>query len=528
MFIKNDTSEKGKRYFNGKLGIIKSLEKDKIAVSSSNTSDDIEVQQETWENIRYTLNKQTRRIDEEVLGSFKQYPLRLAWAITIHKSQGLTFEKAIIDAGESFSPGQVYVALSRCTTLHGLVLQSRIRTSGLMNDKRIINFSKQFSSLQQLQHALQSGKGQYHLKLLLLLFDFSNSLEQAATLHSYLLALPSSFNETSVNASADIKNQLMNLQSIAIKFQLQLERLFTQGDTGMLSDRIGKAANHFNTAIKPLIDSIIHTPIITDSKLHAKEVNDIVKEIISQLSLKKFLWNDAEQLITTEAFLQRKNSFKTPSASVNVYAGIAQKVADSPHPVLHRQLRKVREEICSKNNLPVYIVAGSVTIDEMARYLPQTLEELEQINGFGEVKIGRYGNLFLEIILAYSKLHSLTSRIHEKSAKKERRKIDNGKPVKVNTKEESFRLFKEGKTVEDIAKERGFAIQTIQGHLAEFVQRGDINIEELVSHEKILFIEPAITSSDSISAVKEKLGNEISFGEIRIVMAWQSFKQKKN
>ncbi|MEO7801084.1 MAG: HRDC domain-containing protein, partial [Ginsengibacter sp.] len=407
MFIKNDSADKGKRYYNGKIGTITSLEKNKIMVNCAG-ADDIDVQPEIWENIRYTLNKQTRQIDEEVLGSFKQYPLRLAWAITIHKSQGLTFDKAIIDAGESFSPGQVYVALSRCTTLQGLVLQSRVRTSGLMNDERIINFSRQHSSAQQLENALQYGKGHYHLTLLSSLFDFSNILEQATDLHKYLLAFPSSFNETSAKAAIEIKDQVDNLQHTAVRFQLQLKKLFPEDDKAALRDRVGKAANHFSTAIKPLLDSIIHTSIVTDGKLHAKEVNDIIREILSQFSLKLFLWEDADQLMKVEAFQQRKNVFKTPAMSVNVYAGVAQKAIDSPHPVLHQQLRRIREDICAKKNLPVYIVAGSTTIDEMARYLPQTLEELEKISGFGEVKIKQYGDAFLNVIKTYSSQHHFT------------------------------------------------------------------------------------------------------------------------
>ncbi len=131
MFIKNDTAERGKRFFNGKIGIVSSLEKDKIFVQCKGEPDEIEVKKEKWENIRYSLNKTNRNLEEEVLGSFTQFPLRLAWAITIHKSQGLTFEKAIIDAGAAFAPGQVYVALSRCTSLDGIVLQSRLQSSSL-------------------------------------------------------------------------------------------------------------------------------------------------------------------------------------------------------------------------------------------------------------------------------------------------------------------------------------------------------------------------------------------------------------
>lgn len=122
--------------------MVTKIEEDKILVQCKNDDEDIEVHKETWENIRYSINKQTQQLEEEVTGTFIQYPLRLAWAITIHKSQGLTFDKAVIDAGRAFAPGQVYVALSRCTSLNGIVLKSNISDSGLHIDDRIIEFSK--------------------------------------------------------------------------------------------------------------------------------------------------------------------------------------------------------------------------------------------------------------------------------------------------------------------------------------------------------------------------------------------------
>jgi uncharacterized protein YpbB len=494
-------------------------------------SADIEVQKETWENIRYTFNKATRQLDEEVMGSFKQYPLRLAWAITIHKSQGLTFDKAIIDAGESFSPGQVYVALSRCTTLQGMVLQSRIRPSGLLNDERIVNFCKRSASDNQLTEELASGKKNYQLTLLSSLFDFTTAVNDAEEFYKYLLALPSSFNTAAIEWAKELQEKILKLQEVSLKFQQQLKTLFLNAvsnvENNILNERLKAAAVYFTHGIKPLTDLIPQTPVVTDSRNHAKEVNDSLRELYSQLALKKFLLEDDQRLTDIDAFQKRKKSFKLQSYAVNVYAGASQKIAESPHPVLHQQLRKVREDICSKKNLPVYIVAGSATIDEMARYLPQSPEELKKISGFGEVKIKQYGNLFLDVIVAYSNQHQFTSLIHEKSSKKERRKPNADKPLKVSTKAESFRLFKEGKTIEEIAREKNFAIQTIQGHLAEFVQRGDINIEELVSREKLLIIEPAIINSESITAAKEKAGNEISFGEIRLVLAWQEFKKSK-
>ena len=149
MFIKNDKGE-SRRYFNGKIGVIKNIFADKIYVSFPNEADTLVLEKETWQNIKYNYNKDSDRIDEEELGTFKQYPIRLAWAITIHKSQGLTFDKAIIDAGSSFAPGQVYVALSRLTSLEGLVLNSRIHPNCISTDNRVLDFVKSEESEEQL------------------------------------------------------------------------------------------------------------------------------------------------------------------------------------------------------------------------------------------------------------------------------------------------------------------------------------------------------------------------------------------
>jgi ATP-dependent exoDNAse (exonuclease V) alpha subunit len=138
MFIRNDVEKKS--YFNGKLGKIKELSKDEIIVET-NDKKEIKVQKYTWQNIRYSWNATERRVNEEIIGEFIQFPIKLAWAVTVHKCQGLTFEKVIADLRQSFSPGQVYVALSRCTSLEGLVLKSKINPSIIKTDQNVINFA---------------------------------------------------------------------------------------------------------------------------------------------------------------------------------------------------------------------------------------------------------------------------------------------------------------------------------------------------------------------------------------------------
>jgi ATP-dependent DNA helicase RecQ len=162
----------------------------------------------------------------------------------------------------------------------------------------------------------------------------------------------------------------------------------------------------------------------------------------------------------------------------------------------------------------------------MVNYLPQTIDELIKISGFGKAKAEKYGERFLNIIVTYCTAHNLSSRIHEKTPKRQRK--EKGSP-KADTKFESLKLYKEGKSVAEIAGTRNLAVSTIETHLAHYVKSGDIKINELVSREKLVLIEPVLKIFDgvSITPIKEKLGNDISYGEIKLVMAWKEFQEQQ-
>jgi len=179
--------------------------------------------------------------------------------------------------------------------------------------------------------------------------------------------------------------------------------------------------------------------------------------------------------------------------------------------------------------MPIYIVAGSSTIDEMARYLPQTLQELRKISGFGDAKIEQYGQQFLDVILDYCSKHDLSSLIQEKQPKREREEKTPGSATKGDTYAETFRLYKEGQSIETIAQNRSLTTGTIETHLARFVRRGDIKLEELLSKEKLVLIESALSDFDggSITPVKQRLGDGVSFGEIRLAMAGLGISQTR-
>tara|TARA_B100000787_G_scaffold167085_1_gene153260 strand:- start:693 stop:2714 length:2022 start_codon:yes stop_codon:yes gene_type:complete len=162
MFIKNDIGD-NKRYYNGKIGKIKELEDNKIVVVFDNEQE-VEVESAEWKNIKYTYNKEKKKIEEEIIGTFEQYPIRLAWAITVHKSQGLTFEKVIADLGSAFTSGQVYVALSRCTSFSGLVLKSQLHQNAIKTDLRVLEFAKNETPSTLIAEQLSTGKADFNYK----------------------------------------------------------------------------------------------------------------------------------------------------------------------------------------------------------------------------------------------------------------------------------------------------------------------------------------------------------------------------
>lgn len=458
--------------------------------------------------------------------------MRLAWAITIHKSQGLTFDKAIVDAGEAFSAGQVYVALSRCTNLEGMVLQSRINKSSLRCDERIIQFSQNKKSADWLKEELGEAGKSYQQEILLSLFDFNPIIKQVKELLDYLIEYGNSFNSESLSWIKGIEESVLALQGTAEKFHSQLISFFEQPQPLELNDkfleRTKAASSYFIQQIERILQIIPLSPVTTDSRQHAKEYNEGIKDIFSELFNKKQLLTTCNDQFNIENYHKVKNTINTPALSVNAYSGATDQKTQAgiPHPELYRELKKQRDNFCARKDLPVYMVAGSKTLEEMARYLPQSLAELKEISGFGEAKINAYGQQFLDIVLKYCSERQLSSCISEKAPKRQRKQKDHSKAS--DTKAESFRLFKEGKSAMEIAQERNLTVQTIEGHLAYYVQGGEIDITDLITPEKASLISSSLKgfNGESLTTIKEKLGNNIGYGEIRLTLAWLAFKKE--
>jgi len=222
MFIRNDAEG---RFFNGKIATITRIVADQIYVYLSDLNEDILVQKEEWENMRYSLNKESGKIEEEKLGSFTQYPLRLAWAITIHKSQGLTFEKAIIDAGASFAAGQTYVALSRCTSLDGIVLFSKIRPNSILTNDYAVKYSQKEKEESELLRLFAESRKNFRMERLLSGFDWRPMYDLLRKFDKLTEDEPAPEYEQAKLLFAGFKNKLVEMENTTLKFQQQLTQI---------------------------------------------------------------------------------------------------------------------------------------------------------------------------------------------------------------------------------------------------------------------------------------------------------------
>ncbi len=516
MFVKNDISVE-KRFYNGKIGKITSIDNETIEVQCPGDYQSIDVEKAEWSNAKYTLNETTQEIEEEVIGTFTQFPLKLAWAITIHKSQGLTFEKAIIDARSSFAHGQVYVALSRCKTLEGLVLSSPIADFSVKNDTTVIQFSDDVERNQPGPVELEQSRKEYVKQLLGELFDFKPMSRQI----QYLLKL---WEEHQAQLLGTLKTNLQGMTiplqteliNVAEKFENQIRQLISNTpnaeENEQLQERVKKAADYFSGKLFILVEEPFSAvSFTTDNKAIRKSFNEAADKLRKEIHTKKVCLELCKGGFDLKTYLETKSksAIEIPEAG---YKGTSTSSSSSftIYPEFYTSLKKWRDEKAELLNVEIRRILPQKTLHDIVQTLPANKNELKMVKGMGGTRMQQFGKEILEMVIAYRKQKDMDLPI---GAEKEVEKAG------LNSQETSFEMFKNGQTIPEVAKERNLATSTIEAHLAHYVGTGELNIDRLVEPQKSKAIMEYLEKhrGGQMADIRSGLGNQYTYSEIRFV-----------
>ena len=417
MFIRNDASA-DKRYFNGKLAEVMSLDDKEITVLIDGDDEVFTIKKETWEQKRYGLDAE-KNVTEDVLGSFQQYPIRLAWAVTIHKSQGLTFDRLIIDAGKSFASGQVYVALSRCRTLEGIVLKSKITPNVIFADRRVSKFQDETNANEKVEEILQAEKYDYSIKKVISSLD-------------------------------------------CLWFRQSLEKWFQSTKTSKALDK--NKATFLYQNIKPRIQNF-------------GDVYQKFERIMVQKT-HKFI-NEDEEWSDIETKAKGAVNFFFTKVNLEIF----------------QPLLDFYSENKGTKGLKEYNEDFRVFLDDLEDYL----NDLKKVHLLEAPLFNQENNITISTKVAKIPSHILT-----------------------------FQLFEDGKTIPEIAKERGLVTETIFGHLAKFAEQGLLDLTRIFDKEKIKTFEKEFkkNSYETLNDWKKALPNDFEFNEIRLLL--NHFTNKKS
>lgn len=520
MFVKNDSSQE-KRYYNGKIGRVTELSQQNIVVRCPDDTEDIYVGYEEWENIKYEIDDETKEIKESVIGKFFHYPLKLAWAITIHKSQGLTFDKAVVDAKAAFAFGQVYVAFSRCRTMEGLILSSQIGSHCIKSDQNVTEFTEHADRINPGIDFLEQSKKKYQWELLFELFSFTYIQKKLSYFLKVLRENKGSINTETIRWYEQVSDQLKTeLADVSDRFQIQLKSLIEKSDSSgggqILQERLSKAGMYFFEKFSEILeDKIVAKRIPTDNKELKKTIGTLIGQIGEEVHLKKICFKSCETGFDLHRFLSDRAKASIEEISLQKAKKDVDVIVEKNYN-LYKLLKAWRDRKARESGLVSYRIIREPVLVQLAELTPVTLRELNLVKKFGNQKKKDYGAEIISIIRDY-----LKSEGTDISDKKNDVMADSGlKLKKGQTFKISYDMFRSGKNINEIANERGYALSTIEGHLARFISSGEIALNEMMENDKIEKITAYFkkTNDYSLSNAKHELEDKFTYSELRFVM----------
>ncbi len=416
MFLKNDSQ--GSRYYNGKLGIVSAIDAERICVCGIDDGVEIEVEPDVWTNARYVIDKETKEIREEIEGEFRQYPLRLAWAITVHKSQGLTFDRAVLDVNAAFAAGQVYVALSRCRSLEGLVLTAPLSPTSVKTDALVTDYMN--VELEQAQHTaghLPALERDYYLMMLTELFSFK-TLE--ADFHRMLRLIDEHLYKVyplllKMYKQAD-ERWGKEVASVAATFYRQYTSLVMESPDyaadPLLAERIHKAAAYFVEKLDELLRPLIEYAALDSDNREVKERlteasynfkqsfaqkhHLLTRVVANGFNVSTYLKDKAMGLLGAEPSAKRERKRSATQEKIEV-----DRNADIRHPRLFLKLRAWRSGRADELGRPAYGVLTQKALIGIVNELPISGRELLRMPGFGKKSLEMFGREILAIVQEY-------------------------------------------------------------------------------------------------------------------------------
>ena len=403
MFIRNDPNGE---YYNGKIGRVEEIGTGGQVLVSDKEGNLINVTRSEWTNTRYALDKEAGEIRQDIVGTFRQLPLRIAWAITIHKSQGLTFDKVIIDAGAAFAFGQVYVALSRCRTLEGISLESPIHTSAIYSDTHVAGFNSDIPDIAAVKERLASAEKAFTYDIYRAVFDLSQTCSALGWFQKVWRERLQEIYEPEYQGLLKWAQKAEEAKKTADTFRSQISRIEVSEtpDDSYLNERLTKAATYFLPTIDSLREHCIRlSSLEIDNKETVKKLKEAADELMTCLDIScKSMEMIRDGVFSIEAYNRIRTDCILEDRSKSKARKLKKlpKTDDQPGTVneeLRERLQEWRTERFKKDNIPAYIVMHQSTLMEIAARIPKTREELLAVKGFGVEKYKKYGEEILEI-----------------------------------------------------------------------------------------------------------------------------------